>query len=81
MSRMTKTELSMRKYGTWATLALLGLGLVLVALEFIVSRKGNTAPEDLVLFPAVFGFLAFLAIVLGGLMVRRLLMRGENYYD
>ena len=36
--------------------------------------------EDWPLFPAVFGFMAFLLVVLGGVILRKLIMRGEDYY-
>ena len=81
MTGKTQTDLSLRILGAWATLALVGLGLVLVALEFAVARKGGTPVEDVTLFPAAFGLLVFIAIVLGGALLRRLLGRGEDYYD
>ena len=81
MTRKTKKDLSLRVLGAWATLALCGLGLALAALEFVILRKGGTPLEDVTLFPAAFGFLVFIAIVLGGGVLRRLLGRGEDYYD
>ena len=81
MIRQTETEISLRVFGAWATLVLFGLGAALAVLEFVVSRKGNTPPEEMALFPAVFGFLAFAAIVLGGAVLRWMLARGEDYYD
>ena len=32
------------------------------------------------LFPAVFGFLVFVVIVFGGVILRKLIMREEDYY-
>ena len=81
MNMQTDTELSLRVFGAWATLARFGLAFVLAVLEFVVDRKGGTPLEGMPLFPALFGFLAFLAIVCGGVVLRRLLMRGEDYYD
>ena len=81
MIRQTETEISLRVWGAWATLVLFGLGAALVALEFVAAREGGTPPEEIVLFPAVFGFLAFIAIVLGAVVLRWLLERGEDYYD
>ena len=81
MIRQSNTELSLRVMGAWATLVLAGLGTALVLLEFAVSRKGGTPPEEIVLFPALFGFLGFIAIILGAAVLRRLLERGEDYYD
>ena len=81
MTRKTKTGLSLRALGAWATLVLCGLGLALVMLELVVPRQGGTPLEDVTLFPAAFGLLAFIAIVMGGAALRWLLGRGEDYYD
>ena len=81
MITLTQTDVSLRVLGAWATLVLLGLGAALAGLEFVVSRKGGTPAEEFVLFPAVFGFLAFIAIVLAGAVLRRLMARREDYYD
>ena len=81
MTRRTERDLPLRALGAWATLVLAGMGLLLVVLELAVPRKGGTPLEDTTLFPAAFGFLAFIAIVLGGAALRRLLGRGEDYYD
>ena len=81
MIRQSETAVSLRVLGAWATLVLFGLGAALAALEFVVSREGATPAEDVALFPALFGFLSFTAIVLGGAALRRLLARREDYYD
>ena len=80
MIKQTDTELSLRVFGAWATLILFGLGLVLIALEFNFHRHGETSLEDMPLFPAVFGFLVFVVIVFGGVILRKLIMREEDYY-
>jgi hypothetical protein len=54
---------------------------VLVVLEFIFHRHGEVAAEDFPLFPALFGFLAFLFIVQIGKWLRVMIMRDEDYYD
>ena len=81
MNKGTETAKSLRALGAWATLVLAGLGIALAVLEFVVPREGQTPPEGLPLFPAVFGFVAFLAIVLAAAAHRRLLKRREDYYD
>ena len=58
-----------------------GSGSVLVALEFILHRHGAIDAENLPLFPAIFGFIVFVGIVMGGILLRKLVMRGEEYYD
>lgn len=80
MIKQTDTELSLRVFGAWATLILFGLGVVLIAAEFIFHRHGETEIENLPLFPAVFGFLVFVVIVFGGIILRKLIMRKEDYY-
>ena len=80
MSRRMETEVSLRVLGAWATIVVFALAAALALLEFAIARQGGTPPEGMPLFPAVFGFLAFLAIVLCAAALRRLLMRGEGYY-
>ena len=70
-----------RRPGVWAALALAAAGAALVALELAIGREGRIPQEGLMLFPAVFGFLGFLVVVLAGAVARVLLGRGEGYYD
>ena len=65
----------------WATRLLLAIGAVLVVLEFIVHRHGEIALEDLPLFPAVYAFFVCIFIVVGGIWLRKIAMRPEDYYD
>lgn len=67
--------------GQWATRVLLVIGAVLVVLEFIVHRHGEIALEDLPLFPAVYAFFVCIFIVVGGIWLRKIAMRPEDYYD
>ena len=67
--------------GQWATRVLLAIGAVLVVLEFIVHRHGEIAREDLPLFPAVYAFFVCIFIVVGGIWLRKIAMRPEDYYD
>ena len=67
--------------GQWATRVLLAIGAVLVVLEFIVHRHGEIALEDLQLFPAVYAFFVCIFIVVGGIWLRKIAMRPEDYYD
>ena len=67
--------------GQWATRVLLAIGAVLVVLEFIVHRHGEIALEDLLLFPAVYAFFVCIFIVVGGIWLRKIAMRPEDYYD
>ena len=67
--------------GLWATRVLLAIGAVLVVLEFIVHRRGEIALEDLPLFPAIYAFFVCIFIVVGGIWLRKIAMRPEDYYD
>jgi hypothetical protein len=63
------------------TLVLVVIGVLLVALELVVHRHGVNAVEESFLFPAIYGFVAFLFIVQVGKWLRLLIMRPEDYYD
>ena len=52
-----------------------------MVLEFIVNRHGENALEDLPLFPAVNAFFVCIFIVVGGIWLRKIAMRPEDYYD
>ena len=80
MMKYSETQVRLREMGAWATLILLAIAVVLVIAEFIFHRHGETPMEDWPLFPGVFGFMAFLLVVLGGVILRKLIMRGEDYY-
>jgi uncharacterized SAM-binding protein YcdF (DUF218 family) len=80
MRRRVDTQTRLRQFGRWTTWLLIGIAAVLVIAELILNRHGKIPMEDLPLFPAVFGFMALLLVVLGGIGLRKLLMRGEDYY-
>ena len=63
------------------TLVLVAIGLLLVVLELFIHRHGVNAVEESFLFPAIYGFIAFLFIVQVGKWLRLLIMRREDYYD
>lgn len=67
--------------GKWATRVLIALGVILAVLEFVVHRHGEIAAEDIPLFPAVYAFVVCILIVVGGIYLRKIAMRGEDYYD
>jgi hypothetical protein len=55
--------------------------LILLIMEFVGHRHGETKIEDFPFFPAIFGFLSFALIVEVGKRLRTFLMRKEDYYD
>ena len=67
--------------GSRSKLVLLILAFVLLVLEFFVHRHAETDIEDVFFFPALYAFVICVAIVLGGIVLRKLVMRSEDYYD
>ena len=78
---MDEQKTALQRLGSRFTMGLLALALLLVVLEFILHRHGEVAAEDFPLFPALFGFAAFLFIVQVGKLLRMMIMRDEDYYD
>ena len=60
---------------------IIAICLILLIMEFVNQRHGETKIEDFIFFPAIFGFLSFALIVLIGKKLRSFLMRKEDYYD
>jgi len=54
---------------------------LLFLLDFLVKRKVYVAAEQLPGFHAIFGFVACVVLVLIAKQMRKVLMRGEDYYD
>ena len=81
MSGHSEESARLALMGKWATRVLLAAGVVLVVLEFVVHRHGEIAAEDIPLFPAVYAFVICVAIVAGGIYLRKVAMRDEDYYD
>lgn len=79
--RPTKTTADMRKLGKHFTRFLLGIAIILAILELFLHRHGVASIEDSFMFPAIFGFLAFMFIVQVGKWLRLMIMRPEDYYE
>lgn len=56
-------------------------GLAAVAADFFYHKHGDYPFQEWIGFDAAFGFLAYVGLVTTAKGVRRLLMRGEDYYD
>lgn len=76
-----ETDAALKRLGHNFVRVLLGIVVLLVVLEFIIHRHGEIALEDIPLFPALYGFVAFVFIVYAGRGLRLLIMRREDYYD
>ena len=79
--RPTKTNTDMQKLGKHFTRFLLGIAIILAVLELFLHRHGVASIENRFMFPAIFGFLAFMFIVQVGKWLRLLIMRPEDYYE
>lgn len=76
----TKEQRQLRLMGDRITKILVVIAIILIALELIFHRHGEIKMEDFPLFPAIYGFVFFVLIVFVGIGLRKLVMRGEDYY-
>ena len=77
----TQNTADMQKMGKLFTRILLGIAIILAILELFLHRHGVAPIEDSFMFPAIFGFLAFMFIVQVGKWLRLMIMRREDYYE
>ena len=68
------------KFGKINTLVLF-FCIIFLILEVIGHRHGETSIEDILFFPAIFGFLSCIIIFGIAIILRLLLMKDEDYYD
>ena len=54
---------------------------VLFVMDFVIHRHTILKLEELPDFYAIFGFVAFVVLVEGSILLRKLVMRKEDYYD
>ena len=78
---MNSSHSALKRLGSRFSLLLVIVAVSLVILEFVIHRHGEIAAEDFPIFPAIYGFLAFLFIVQVGKWLRLIIMRQEDYYD
>ncbi len=69
------------EFGWKASKIVAGLCLALTVLELFIHRHAYSDAEAFPLFYGIFGFLAFLIVVIGGILLREAIMRPEDYYD
>jgi len=82
MSGQNQTQLSkLQDMGSKFSTLLIVIGVALFVLEFFIHRHGVNGIEETFMFPAAYGFLAFLLIVQVGKWLRLAIMRREDYYD
>ncbi len=68
------------KFGKINTLVLF-LCIFFLILELVGHRYGETPIEDILFFPAFFGYLSCIIIFKIGVSLRSFLMKDEDYYD
>ena len=68
------------KFGKINTSVLI-LCIFFLILELIGHRYGETSIEDILFFPAFFGYLSCIIIFKIGVSLRSFLMKDEDYYD
>ena len=61
--------------------AVLIICVVLLLLEFTGHRHGEFEIEELLFFPALFGYISCIIIFKLGVALRSIFMRDEDYYD
>ena len=79
--RTIKTSSDLQRLGKHFTRFLLGIAIILAIFELFLHRHGVATIEDGFMFPAIFGFLAFMFIVQVGKWLRLMIMRPEDYYE
>ena len=77
----TKTSSDLQRLGQHFIRFLLGIVIILTILELFLHRHGVAPIEDSFMFPAIFGFLAFMFIVQVGKWLRLMITRREDYYE
>ena len=68
------------KFGKINT-SVLFLCIIFLILELIGHRHGENSIENILFFPAIFGFLSCIIIFGIAISLRLLLMKEEDYYD
>ena len=69
-----------KKFGKINT-SVLFLCIIFLILELIGHRHGETSIEDILFFPAFFGYVSCIVIFKIGVSLRSFLMKDEDYYD
>lgn len=81
MNPQSSKPSDLQRLGATFSKLLVWVAIVLFGLEFVIHRHGIVGIEERFMFPAIYGFLAFLFIVQIGKWLRLMIMRKEDYYD
>jgi hypothetical protein len=69
------------RHVAWIIWALTGVCGALAGADLFYDKHGHFGFENIVGFHAGFGFVGCVGLVLVAKLLRRVLMRGEDYYD
>jgi hypothetical protein len=69
------------EFGWKASKIVAGICLLLTISELFIHRHAYSDAEAMPLFYGLFGFIAFIVVVIGGILLREVIMRPEDYYD
>ena len=72
---------NLKTYAKYFSQFIIAVAGVLILVDFTINRHAYFHLEEIIGFPAVFGFVCFVLIVLVGKQLRKVIMRKENYYD
>lgn len=74
-------DAAMSPFAKKLSLWLVGISALLGLSDFVIHRHGYSEIEEMPLFFAIFGFVAFMAVVGGGVLLRLFISRSKDYYD
>lgn len=66
---------------SWLLRGFYGVCILLFILDFLLHRHVTQRWEGITGFYVIFGFVAYVSIVLTAKQMRKILMRKEDYYD
>ena len=72
---------NLKAYAKYFSQFIIAVAGALILVDFTINRHAYFHLEEIIGFPAVFGFVCFVLIVLVGKQLRKVIMRKENYYD
>tara|TARA_Y100001936_G_C15680122_1_gene460673 strand:- start:147 stop:380 length:234 start_codon:yes stop_codon:yes gene_type:complete len=72
---------NLKTYAKYFTQFIIAIAGLLLIIDFTIHRHSYFLLEEIIGFPAIFGFICFVFIVIVGKNLRKILMRKEDYYD
>lgn len=79
--KKTNPKSHVSEAGWKASKIIASICLLLTVLELFIHRHAYSDAEAFPLFYGIFGFGAFIVVVIGGILLREAIMRPEDYYD